>query len=344
MPIRVAGWGSAVPARRVTNQMLEATLDTSDEWIVARTGIRERHIATDDETTLPLAIAAARRALERAGASPDSVDLVVVATCTAEQPMPSTASSVAAALGTTAGGFDVDGACAGFVQALLATTSMLRCGLADRALVIGADTMSRVVDPTDRATAVLFGDGAGAVLLEATPNDVHVTAGAAGGPFDRRPTAGLLAADVVTDGDGASMLCIPAGGAARPLTAERLANREQYLRMDGPALFHRVVRGVATSVQRTLDRAGATVDDVRWFVPHQANARIVDAVAARLGLDAAQIAANGERLGNTSAASIPLLLAELADADPPANGDLILLSGFGAGLSVASALWRWEHT
>lgn len=345
---RVAGWGHAVPSRRVPNADFEATLDTSDEWITSRTGIRERRIAADDETTLPMATSAARQALASAEVAATSVDMVVVATCTAEQPMPSTASQVAGALGCSAGAFDVDAACAGFVHALTAASSVLDCGFANRVLVIGADTMSRAVDTTDRSTVVLFGDGAAALVLDAVhpvPRRRPPTTAQSDRADKQLPgkTPGLIAVDFVTDGDGAGLLHIDAGGAARPLTAATVNSRERYIQMDGPGLFHRVVRAVASSVARTLDRAGVAADDVAWFVPHQANIRIIEAVAARSGIQMSNVAANGDHFGNTSAASIPLLLAELADADRIADGSLMLMSGFGAGLSVATALWRWEH-
>lgn len=335
-PVTVAGWGSALPELRITNAMLATTLDTDDAWIVARTGIRERRLAADHETTLPLATRAARAALDRAGVSASTVDLIVVATCTAERPMPSTASEVAAALGCTGGAFDLDAACAGFVHALVVASGVLTSRVVRRALVIGADTMSRVVDPTDRSTAVLFGDGAAALLLEARGTEPSSPTGT------DRATPGLLAADLVSDGDGAELLHIDAPGARAPATSFTRSGDSPYLAMDGRAVFHRVVRGVAASMTRTLERAGCTPDDIAWFVPHQANARIVDAIAARVGIDTRRVAANGERYGNTSAASIPLLLAESAEVGSFADGDLVLASGFGAGLSIATALWRWE--
>ncbi len=251
--------------------------------------------------------------------------------------MPSTASSVAAALGSHAGAFDLDAACAGFVHALAVTSSALAGGLATRALVIGADTMSRVVDPEDRSTAVLFGDGAAALLLEADESaSGHLS------PDGHPVVPGLVAADLVTRGAGAALLRIDGGGSGRPLTAASLARGEQFLKMDGPALFHQVVREAAASAQRVVEGATVAPDDIAWFVPHQANARITEAVAARIGIDPVRVASNIASTGNTSAASVPLLLAELASSHRICDGDLLLVSGFGAGMSVASALWHWK--
>ena len=337
----VAGWGSALPTGVVTNADLERRLDTDDEWITTRTGIRERRIATDGETTGPLAVAAARAALRSAGVEAADIDLIVVATCTAEVPMPSTAALVASELGTSAGGFDLDAACAGFGYALATTASLLSSGLAQRALLIGADTMSRVVDPDDRSTAVLFGDGAAALVLtdpsvvSLVPSEVQAATTAP------RPLPGLVSADLVVDGAGVDLLRIPAGGSRMPATAATVAAGGQFIQMEGRELFRRAVREVVNSVQRTLDRAGVTAADVAWFVPHQANARIVDAVVARAGIAADRTLGNGDRYGNTSAASIPLVLAEAADEGRLHEGDLVLVSGFGAGLSVATVLWRW---
>lgn len=329
IPLTITGWGAALPATTLTNADLEATLDTSDEWITTRTGIRARRIATDSETTLPLALGAARRALDRAGLDPAAVDIVVVATSTPEHPMPPTASEVAAELGTPAGAFDVNAACAGFTHALTVTSGLLRSGLGACALVIGADTMSRVIDPCDRSTAVLFGDGAGAIVLRA--DAAH-----------HGNMAGLVAADVVSDGEGRNLLAIDAGGARFPASAETVHSGAHYMRMQGQALFQRAVRAVTASVERTLSRAGCDPQDIKWFLPHQANVRMCDAIAKRVGLPAERVAFNGSSYGNTSAGSIPILLAEWAEAGRFDDGDLLLFSGFGAGLSVSTVLWRWS--
>ncbi|HET6951544.1 MAG TPA: beta-ketoacyl-ACP synthase III [Acidimicrobiales bacterium] len=331
--VSIAGWGTAVPARRVTNHDLEARLDTSDQWILERTGIRERRWAAPGESTGPLAVAAARQALDRAGLTPSEVGAVVVATSTPDRPMPSTAAGVAAALGITGGAFDVNAACAGFVYGLTTAYALVETGVTRTALLVGADVMTSIVDPEDRSTAVLFGDGAGALVLTGSRG---IEPGAPG-----LVAPGLVATDLVGDPGGLDLLTIPAGGSALPASADTVAARQHFLKMDGREVFRRAVRGVTASVERTLARAGVTVDDVALFVPHQANARIVDAVLARTGLPAARTCGSVDRFGNTSAASIPIALAEAAQTGTVARGDLVLLCGFGAGFTIGTALWRW---
>jgi 3-oxoacyl-[acyl-carrier-protein] synthase-3 len=333
--VHVTGWGTALPRRRVTNHDLARYLDTSDEWIVERSGIHERRWSGPGESTGPLALAAARRALARAQVDASDVDVIVVATATPDRPMPSTAAQVAAELGVTAGAFDVNAACAGFVYGLTAASGLVSAGVARTALVVGADTMTSIVDPHDRATAVLFGDGAGALVLTGGPTAGQAPAAGATG------AAGLVATDLVGDPAGVDLLVVPAGGSARPASAETIAAGDHHLRMDGREVFRRAVRAVAASIGRTLDRAGCTPDDVALFVPHQANARIVDAVLARTGLAPERTSSTIDRFGNTSAGSIPIALAEAADAGTVAAGDLVLMCGFGAGLTVGTALWRW---
>ena len=349
----VAGWGSALPERRVTNDELAAVLDTSDEWITARTGIKERRVSGPSESTGPLALAAARQALARAGLRGDQIDLVVVCTTTPEQPMPSTAAQLAAQLGSSAGAFDLNAACAGFVYGLVVAGSMLQAGTARRVLLVGADTLTRAVDWQDRGTAVLFGDGAAALVLVGDPTGRagHVThaahaAGTPGGPVvvtDDLP-GGLLASDLVDDPEGVELLTIAAGGSGRPTTADTLAAGDHFLRMDGREVFRRAVRAVTDSVLRTLDRAGCTPADVDLFVPHQANARIIDAVVNRVGLPASTAVQTVDRHGNTSAASVPLALGEVADTGRLRDGSLVLTSGFGAGLTVGTSLLRWRSS
>jgi 3-oxoacyl-[acyl-carrier-protein] synthase III len=344
--VSIAGWGAALPRRRVTNHDLATYLDTSDEWIVERSGIRERRWSGPGETTGPLALAAARAALGRAALDPADVDVIVVATATPETPMPSTAAQVAADLGVTGGALDVNAACAGFVYGLTTAAGMMAAGVARTALVVGADTMTSIVDPHDRGTAVLFGDGAGAVVLTSP-----TAAGATGADGVDHPAApagpapaiapGLVAADLAGDPAGVELLVVPAGGSARPASAATVAAGDHHLRMDGREVFRRAVRAVTASIERTLARAGCSPDDVALFVPHQANARIVDAVLARTGLSAERTSSTIDRYGNTSAGSIPIALAEAADAGTVASGDLVLMCGFGAGLTVGTALWRW---
>jgi 3-oxoacyl-[acyl-carrier-protein] synthase III len=341
--VLVAGWGAALPERRVTNDDLATFLDTSDAWIVERSGIHERRWAGPGESTRPLSVAAARKALARAGLEPADLDLVVVATATPDAPIPSTAAQVAADLGATAGAFDLNAACAGFVYALTVVSGLVSSGIARAALVVGADTMTSVLDTADRSTAVLFGDGAGAVVLTAGdgPGGVRDSGAPGGHRLGGHGRPGLVASDLVGDPGGVDLLVVPAGGSARPASVETVAAGEHNLRMDGREVFRRAGRAGEAAIGRTLDRAGCAPDDVTLFVPHQANARITDAVLARTGLPAARTSATIGRLGNTSAASVPIALAEVADAGTVAPGDLVLMCGFGAGLTVGTALWRW---
>jgi 3-oxoacyl-[acyl-carrier-protein] synthase III len=321
----IAGWGTALPEGRLTNADLERRVDTSDQWIVERTGIRERRIAAPDETTATLAIAAGAAAIKSAKITPVDVDLLIVATATPEQPIPHTGAFVGDGLGLRCGSFDLGAGCAGFVYELVAGGSLLATGGLGHVLVIGSETLSRIIDPADRTTAVLFGDGAAALVLEAGPDD---------GP-------GLLAFDLGCDGSLAGLLQVKAGGSRRPTTAETLAEGLQFLQMQGPEVFRRAVRAVVDSANATLGRAGVASSEVDWFVPHQANARIIDAAASRLGIPPERTIVNIARYGNTSAASIPLALAEAADDGRLEDGQLILLSGFGAGMTWGSALLRW---
>lgn len=321
--LAIAGWGTALPERRLTNADLAERLDTTDEWIVARTGIHERRIAGDDESTASLAIAAGAEALKSAGLAPDDIDLLVVATATPEQPLPSTAAFVQEGIGLRCGGFDLGAACAGFVYGLVTGTAFLGSGC-EAVLVVASETLTRIVDPTDRSTFVLFGDGAAACVLVPGGNGA------------------LLGWDLGCDGSAAGLLSIPAGGSRRPTTAETVAAGEHWLRMDGAEVFRRAVRVVVDSATAALDKASLTVDDVDVFVPHQANLRIVEAAASRLSIPAERTVVNLDRFGNTSAASIPIACAEAAEAGRIQDGDVVLLSGFGAGMTWGSAVVRWE--
>ncbi|MCU1493733.1 MAG: 3-oxoacyl-(acyl-carrier-protein) synthase [Acidimicrobiaceae bacterium] len=301
----ITGWGEALPERVVTNDDFAARLDTSDEWIVARTGIRERRMGG---TTSELAIEAGRAALKSAGVDGSEVDLLVLATTTPDQTIPATSAVVHDALGCKGGAFDLNAACAGFVYALVTADSLLRAGHR-RALVIGSETLSKVTDQDDRSTAVLFGDGAAAIVLESgMPDEL------------------IVAYDLGVD------------GAATPLL---YANHGGYIHMEGREVFRRAVRCELDSITNVLTKAGIGPQDVALFVPHQANVRIIEAVNERVGLTMEQTAIVLDRTGNTSAASIPLALAEAADAGRVAEGDLVLLSGFGAGMTWASAIIRW---
>ncbi len=321
----VGGWGTAVPEKLVTNAEMEQRVDTTDAWIVERTGIRERHVAATTDTTASLAIDAGTAAIKNAGIPPDAVDLLIVATASPEQPIPHTGAFVGEGLGLRCGSFDLGAGCAGFVYMLVVGSSLLATGNLDHVLIVGAEIVSRIIDPDDRATSILFGDGAAAAVLSRSPDD---------GP-------GVLAWDLGCDGSAAGLLEIRAGGSRMPATAETIAAGEQYLKMQGQEVFRRAVRVVVESARTTLDRAGVAASDVAWFVPHQANIRIIESASSRLGIAADRTIVNIDRYGNTSAASIPLALAEAADDGRLRDGDLVLMSGFGAGMTWASALLQW---
>jgi len=321
----VGGWGTAVPEKLVTNAEMEQRVDTTDAWIVERTGIRERHVAATTDTTASLAIDAGTAAIKNAGIPPDAVDLLIVATASPEQPIPHTGAFVGEGLGLRCGSFDLGAGCAGFVYMLVVGSSLLATGNLDHVLIVGAEILSRIIDPDDRATSILFGDGAAAAVLSRSPDD---------GP-------GVLAWDLGCDGSAAGLLEIRAGGSRMPATAETIAAGEQYLKMQGREVFRRAVRVVVESARTTLDRAGVAASDVAWFVPHQANIRIIESASTRLGIAADRTIVNIDRYGNTSAASIPLALAEAADDGRLRDGDLVLMSGFGAGMTWASALLQW---
>ena len=314
------GLGVAVPSRVVTNDDLAATLDTSDEWVRTRTGIAERRIAEPGVATADLAVEAGAEALKRAEVD---VGAVVVATCTADRTIPGIGPEVASRLGLgTIPALDVNAACAGFVYALSVASGLIASGVADGVLVAGAETMSRVTDFSDRSTAVLFGDGAGAVVL---------ARGEPGEPGEVGPY------DLGSDGEGADLLEVPGGGSRRPLDAAALAEGAQYLKMDGREVYRQAVRRMVASSEAVLAKAGLTAGDVDRLVGHQANARILEAVADRLGIGEERRFLNVARYGNTSAASIPLAL---ADAELAA-GEQVLLTAFGAGMSWGSTLLRW---
>jgi len=302
---RITGWGAAMPDKVVTNVDLEGSLDTSDEWIVERTGIRERRVGG---TTTGLAVEASERALARAGLSGSDIDLVLLCTCTPDEAMPASASVVQQALGVTGGAVDLNAACSGFVYGLVAADGFLRSGM-QRVLLVGSETMSRIVDWEDRSTAILFGDGAGAVVLEQ---------GAAPGR--------ILGFDLGSDGSLRHLLHADVGGT---------------IEMDGPEVFRRAVRIMVESAERALERAGVSVDQLSLFVPHQANSRIISSARAKLGIPEELTADILATTGNTSAASIPMALVDAADAGRLAPGDLVLLIGFGAGMSWASAVIEW---
>jgi 3-oxoacyl-[acyl-carrier-protein] synthase-3 len=323
----ITGWGTAIPEIRLTNDDLAATLDTSDAWIVERTGIRERRVAAPNESTASLAIDAGAAAIKQAGLTPDDIELLMVATATPEQPIPATSAFVHEGLGLRCGAFDIGAACAGFVYGLVTAGSLLDTGVLQSVLLVGSETLTRIVNPADRGTAVLFGDAAGAAVL--TP---ATTQG-----------RGLLGWDLGCDGTAVHLLEVRAGGSRLPASTATIADGEHYLRMEGREVFRRAVRAVVESATVALERAGFAAADVDVFVPHQANARIVEAAGSRLGIAPERTVMNIERFGNTSAASIPVALAEAADAGRIHDGDIVLLSGFGAGMTWASAVLRWGN-
>ena len=319
----ITGIGSYLPERRLTNVDLESMVDTSDEWILSRTGISERRLAGADQATSDLGLIAARRALESAGLEPGDIDLLVVGTSSPDYIFPSTSALIQDALGLSCGAFDVMAACTSFIHSLYAAASAIESGRADRALVVGADALTRHVDFTDRATCVLFGDGAGAVVLEA----------------GERPGVGAIV--LGTDGSGADLLKIPAGGSALPATEERCREGLQYVRMNGNEVFKFAVRVIPSATSMALESGGHDVSDLAWLVPHQANQRIISTVAERLHMPAERVFSNVATTGNTSAASIPLALDDLYTSGRLAPGDLIALVGFGAGLTWGAAIVRW---
>jgi 3-oxoacyl-[acyl-carrier-protein] synthase-3 len=321
----IAGVGSRLPDRVVPNAEFERLVETSDEWIRERTGIAERRFAAEGEVTSDLAVEAMRRALDEARVAPEQVDLIVCATLTPDTPIPATAVWVQRKLGISCPAFDVNAACAGFSYALSTATAFIESGAAETVVVIGAEILSRVMDFGDRSTCVLFGDGAGAVVLR--PSD---------GP-------GVLGSVLGADGTAAEILIIPAGGSARPASVETVAAGDHVIRMPaGREVFKRAVVEMANACRQLLEKSGATPDDVDLLIPHQANARIMVAVAERLGIGPDRAVVDVADVGNTSAASIPIALDRAWRAGRIHEGDLVLLTSFGAGLAWGANLIRWN--
>jgi 3-oxoacyl-[acyl-carrier-protein] synthase-3 len=318
----IRGVGGYLPAHVMTNADLARKVDTSDEWIVQRTGIRERHIAADGELTSDLAIAAAKAALKNAGMSADAVDLIVLATSTPDQTFPATAVTVQSELGITRGAaFDMQAVCSGFVFALATADRFLKSGDFRCALVIGAETFSRILDWTDRGTCVLFGDGAGAVVLEASEQP--------GGRDDR----GVLTTKLRSDGRHRSKLYVDGGPSSTGTVG--------HLRMEGREVFRHAVGMITDVIEDAFEVTGYSAKDVDWFVPHQANKRIIDGSAHKLGIGPEKIVTTVDRHGNTSAASIPLALSVASADGRIKQGDLVLLEAMGGGFTWGSALIRW---
>jgi 3-oxoacyl-[acyl-carrier-protein] synthase-3 len=323
--VSITGVGSYVPDRILTNRDLEKLVDTTNEWITSRTGIHERRIAAENESTSDLATRAAERALRDSGITADQVDLIIVATITPDQLFPSTACLVQTKLGAArAAAFDVEAACSGFVYALEIGRLFVASHAYDTVLVIGAEKMSSVIDWTDRNTCVLFGDGAGAAVLR------------------NRPSAhGLLTVCLGADGAKAGLLEMPGGGSARPATMESVSQRLHFLRMDGRETFKNAVNAMVTAATTALDQCGLSIGQVKCIIPHQANRRIVHAVAERLGAREDQVFLNVGKYGNTSAASVAIALDEAVKGGQLVRGDLVLLVVFGAGLTWGAAVIEW---
>lgn len=318
----IRGVGAHLPKRVMTNAELAKIVDTSDEWIVERSGIRQRHIAADDELTSTLGIAASHQALVRAGIDPIDIDLVICATATPDRTFPSTAVRIQSGLGVTKGAaFDVQAVCSGFVYAMAVADNFIKTGQSNRALVVGAETFSRILDWSDRATCVLFGDGAGAVVLEAQPQ--HGT----------REDRGILSTLLRSDGRFEDLLYVDGGPGSTKTVG--------HLRMNGREVFRHAVQKISGVIEETLVATGYAADEIDLFIPHQANARILDGIAKKLGIDQGKIVKTLDRHGNTSAASIPLALNQAFEEHRLGEGSLVLMEAMGGGFTWGAVLARW---
>ncbi len=323
---QITAVGCYVPPRELTNADLEKLVETNDDWIVSRTGIRTRHIAGEDMATSDLAVEAAKAALAQRNLNGDRIQTIIVCTVTPDMLFPSTACLVQDRIGAKgAWGFDLVAACSGLLYGLTTGAQMIASGAQDRVLVIGADTMSRIVDYQDRATCVLFGDGAGALLLEPSEDE----------------NTGLIDYLHEVDGSGGNFLYMPAGGSRLPATAETIAKRMHFVHQDGQQVFKYAVRKMHEVCVNLLERNGLTPADVDVLIPHQANARIISAVAERLGIPTEKAVINIERYGNTTGGTIPLATRDAIESGRLKKGDLALMAAVGAGLTAGAALWRW---
>jgi 3-oxoacyl-[acyl-carrier-protein] synthase-3 len=323
---RISGWGSYAPSAVLTNADLERIVDTNDEWIVTRTGIRERRVAAAHETTASMAAVAGARAIAVAGLDPDEIDLILVATLTPDYWMPSTAALVKEAIGNRrAAAMDVAAACSGFVYAYATAHAYVTSGMARHVLVVGAELLTRFLDYTDRSTCILFGDGAGAVVVSASSE----------------PT-GPHGIELTTEPQGAYMIWLPAGGSKSPSSAETVARGEHFIRMEGKETYRFATKTLASSALAAIERAGLHPDEVDLVIPHQANVRIIEAVAKGLGFPMDRIFVNVDRFGNTSAASVPLALAEAVDTGRVKVGDRIVFVAFGAGFTSGAVAMEWS--
>ena len=317
-----------LPERVLTNADLEKMVDTSDEWIRNRTGIEKRHLVSEGEVTSDMCAHIANRLLEKSKKSAGEIDVILIATCTPDFPVVATAAIVQDKIGAkNAWGFDIAAACSGFVYAMETGAKMIESGRYNNVMVMGADTMSSIIDYSDRNTCVIFGDGGGGVLLEPTDTD-----------------AGVLDSILHTDGSGSQYLKVPAGGSVHPASKDTIEKKMHYVYQDGKTVFKFAVKKMADVSKQILDNNGFTGSDVKLFIPHQANRRIIDAAAKRCGLSADQILVNINKYGNTTAGTIPIALDEAVETDRLNNGDLLLLAAFGGGFTWGSMLIRWGDT
>ena len=322
---RITGTGSYLPEKVLTNADLEKMVDTDDDWIVTRTGIRERHVAADDEATSDLAFHAASEALESAGLAPEEIDLIIVATTTPDYPFPSTAALLQARLGADkAAAFDIQAVCTGFVYALSTADQFIRSGMYGKVLVVGAEVLSSLMDWSDRSTCILFGDGAGAVVLEADDSE-----------------RGIISSHLHADGSQYDLLYVPGGGSREPLSRELLDSGRQFIRMKGNEVFRVAVNALESTVLEALEANNLKAEDIDLLVPHQANIRIINATGKKLGLSGDKVMITVDRHGNTSSASIPLALCEAVKENRVKDGSLVLLEAFGGGFTWGSILLRW---
>lgn len=321
----IVGWGYALPSKVLTNHDLAQMVDTSDEWIRSRTGIVERRVIGPGESTASLARAAGERALEVAGISAEDLDVIIVATITPDYPFPSVAAMVQDGLGATrAGAFDLNAACAGFVYSLSVGTQLVTSGVNHNVLIIGSDTLSQVIDWSDRSTCVLFGDGAGAVVIQATEQ-----------------RAGIQSSVLGSDGSGFDHLIVPAGGSLQPASRDTVDGRRHYLKMNGNEVYRFAVTAMIRSTAQAIKQANLSSEDIDLFIPHQANLRIIQYAAKALNLPAERVFTNVDRYGNTSSASIPIALCEAIERGLVQPGHNLALVGFGAGLTWAAGVIRW---
>lgn len=324
-PSGILGTGHYVPKKIITNFDLEKMVETSDEWIRTRTGIRCRHISSEDENTSDLCVKAAKKAIKAAGIDAEDIDFIIVATITPDYITPSTACLVQDKLGCkNAGAMDISVGCTGYVYACSVASNMVSTGMYKHILVVGAETLSRIVNWKDRTTCILFGDGAGAAVIGEVEEGF-----------------GLLSSELGSDGSLGNILCIPAGGTAKPATHQAIDDGDMFLHMSGSEVFKAAVRHMETTTLNTIKKAGLKKEDISFFIAHQANDRIIQAVAKKIGLDDPKVLVNVDKYGNTSAASIGIALDEAVISGKIKHGDIVVLTGFGAGLTWGCAIFRW---